>query len=347
MVLAQPQVLLLWVIVAVAVFLLARKFGGRLRSKLLQKSGRRTPAAHSERLSSLPSYQAVVGRYRNMLRVACGAIILLLVCSILLSARPAKQDIVSPAQKNRDIMLCLDISGSMLPVVHKVFEKFSQLVDDFEGQRIGLTVFNSSASTVVPLSDDYVVLKEELELGKLAFSVEKPAFEGPNSDIYKAYQHFTAGVNTVPNATSLIGTSLATCIKRLGANETKRAQSIIFATDNEADKKNEIITTPQSMALAKQKNIRVYAVDPGKDLYANIKGDHAELKTAAIGTGGGYFALDSPSAVSSVIDQISKQEATLFAGKSQIARTDKPAYFVVAALAGLIALAVVAWRLRI
>lgn len=347
MVLAQPQVLLLWVVAAVAVFLLARKFGGRLRSKLLQKSGRRTPAAHSERLSSLPSYQAVVGRYRNMLRVACGAIILLLVCSILLSARPAKQDIVSPAQKNRDIMLCLDISGSMLPVVHKVFEKFSQLVDDFEGQRIGLTVFNSSASTVVPLSDDYVVLKEELELGKLAFSVEKPAFEGPNSDIYKAYQHFTAGVNTVPNATSLIGTSLATCIKRLGANETKRAQSIIFATDNEADKKNEIITTPQSMALAKQKNIRVYAVDPGKDLYANIKGDHAELKTAAIGTGGGYFALDSPSAVSSVIDQISKQEATLFAGKSQIARTDKPAYFVVAALAGLIALAVVAWRLRI
>ncbi|MGB4758573.1 MAG: VWA domain-containing protein [Candidatus Saccharimonadales bacterium] len=347
MVLAQPQVILLWILLAIAIFVIIRKFGGRLGLLLPRVSGRRLPAAHAERLSNLPSYQSVAGRYRKMLQVACGGMILLLVCSVLLTARPSRQDIVSPAQKNRDIMLCLDISGSMLPVVRKVFEKFAQLVNDFEGQRIGLTVFNSSASTVVPLSDDYNVLKEELELGKVAFSVEKPAFESEGSDIYKAYRHFTAGVNAVPGASSLIGTSLATCVKRLGANETKRAQSIIFATDNEADKQNEIITTPQSMALAKQKNIRVYALDPGKDFYANIKGDHAELKVAATSTGGGYYALDNPSAVSSVIDQISKQEATLFAGKSQIARTDKPAYFVVAALVGLLALAVMAWRLRI
>ncbi len=347
MVLAQPQVLAVWAVVAVAAYFVVRKYGGKLRTLAARtQSGHRLAAAHGERFSTLPGYQALAARYRMLLRVAYGGAALLVLCSVLLSLRPSSQDIVSPAEKNRDIMLCLDISGSMRKVDQKVFEKFYQLADTFGGQRVGLTVFDSSASTTVPLSNDYNALKTELQLGKVGFSVDNLISADPDSDAYKALTHFLAGTHAIDGA-SLVGTSLATCVDRLGANETKRAQSIILATDNEVAG-TEIITTPQAMALAKQKGIRVYALDPGKDsAYVTGEGEHAQLKSTAVSTGGGYYALSDPSAVSSVIDSISKQEATLFAGKSQIARTDKPAVFVVAAVLGLAALAVVAWRVRI
>ena len=59
-------------------------------------------------------------------------------------------------------MLCLDVSGSMSEVDVEVLSVFEELLDGFEGERIGLTIFNSSPVQIFPLTDDYEFIRGHL-----------------------------------------------------------------------------------------------------------------------------------------------------------------------------------------
>ena len=52
-------------------------------------------------------------------------------------------------------MLCLDVSGSMIAYDAAVLEVFEQLTEEFTGERISMVVFNASAVTYFPLTNDY------------------------------------------------------------------------------------------------------------------------------------------------------------------------------------------------
>ena len=60
-------------------------------------------------------------------------------------------------------MLCLDVSGSTLPYDREVIDTYRTLVDNFKGERIGLSIFNSTSRTVFPLTDDYELVSEQLD----------------------------------------------------------------------------------------------------------------------------------------------------------------------------------------
>ena len=64
---------------------------------------------------------------------------------------------------SRDIVLCLDVSGSALPYDREVIDTYRTLVDNFKGERIGLSIFNSTSRTVFPLTDDYELVSEQLD----------------------------------------------------------------------------------------------------------------------------------------------------------------------------------------
>ena len=51
-------------------------------------------------------------------------------------------------------MLCLDVSTSMNELDAIVLRQFTELAAGLRGDRIGLTIFNGSAITVFPLTDD-------------------------------------------------------------------------------------------------------------------------------------------------------------------------------------------------
>lgn len=286
--------------------------------------------------------------------------------SLLLGSRLATQSLVTPSEKNRDIMLCLDVSPSMTSVDVKLVETFEKLARDFQGQRIGLDIFNINGSQVFPLTDDYDLIQERLAYAKKILSREKSKM---NDDELTEYYDFLRGsggsgmkladVSNDEFPASNAGLGLAGCVRHLGDNPSGRSQSVLLATDNELSGEREkvIITTPQAMVLAKQKGIRVYAIDPG--VYSetasvthsgdadNLYGEHAALKNYAILTAGEYYRLSSVDIVPDVIARISKQEAKLFVGDMQLAVADAPLPGFIALTTSIAGILFVLWRLRL
>lgn len=327
--------------IAFAVWLYLFKY----QKATIKKKG--VPIAHSGRVTQLPAYRRAYARYKRILLATIIVLTLGLVTAIILSARPVAQNIVSPQQKNRDIMLCLDVSGSMFSVDSDILKTFHSLVDNFQGQRIGLTTFNSSPVTVVPLTDDYDLLRAYLDKGAIGF--EYMSKTGVGSTDYKSvgyhdYQALTDGTFANSEGTSLVGDGAASCVNRMGSNEQHRSQSIILATDNEVNG-DLIATLPQVAAYAKSKNVRMYAIDPGISDEGGPS-EHAELKQSVELTGGLYNTTKNVS-VSQIIADISKQEATLFTAAPELVKSDQPQAFVIVLLVVVAGFLVAAWRFRL
>jgi Ca-activated chloride channel family protein len=326
--------LLLWLVVIAGYWLVRYQILGR--RKLKNSAVVAVPVAHSDRLTKLPEYIVALKRYRLLLKLAVGTTTLALLGGILLSARPATTSLVIPAEQSRDIMLCLDASGSVLKEDSRLINRFSELVDSFNGQRFGLTLFNSSAVTIIPLNNDYQLTKDQLKKAKTAFQVQKGSVftaltEGTLAD-------FNAG-------TSLVGDGLTSCIARLGANPQHRSQSIILGTDNESNGSS-IVSIVQAAGLAKQKGIHIYAIDPGIGDASRIS-DHIQLKNLAEESGGGYYTLNYVDSVNNIITGISRQESKYFAGTPLIAQNDRPSLILLLTSLLTVACLGLIWKLEL
>ena len=305
-------------------------------------NARRRPVANADRLTSLPEYQAAVRRYRRWLGVAALAAVTLLTSAAIAAARPVDLATIRPEQHNRDIVLCLDASGSMSGADAAVVEAFARLAKGFDGERLGLTVFDSSAVQVFPLTDDYEYVREQLQ-------VAKDAFDGaPGSAGFLDGTWNGAG-------SSLIGDGLASCVQGFpvtdpgagpGARTEQRSRSVILATDNFISG-DPIFTLEEAAALATKKEVRVFALNPG-DLDYGTAPDQpgAQLRRAAEGTGGLYYGPDSPEAVPDIIRKIQSTEATTFRAAPQAAVADRAEIpLAIAVVSGLV-LAGASRRLR-
>lgn len=354
---------LIWLALLAVLFVLYRKgILGRWQPKRSV-----VKVAHSERMTKLPVYVEQKKLYRQLLMTLLVVMGVGLASAVLLSSRPASQSIVTPAQINRDIILCLDVSGSMKNVDVKLIETFQQLVRDFKGQRIGLDMFNYNNSQVFPLTDDYDLVNEQLADVKRMLAIDPM---NSSEDEATEYYNYMAGTSSTGLSeengdgdhwapSSNVGIGLAGCAQHLGENLTSRSQSVILASDNELGgvEEDAVITTKQAMMLAKKKGIRVYAVDPGVyDELAdksdaatadNYAGEHAVLRTYSLTTGGGYYRLSSTDIVPEVISKISAQEAKLFTGDSQYAAADVPLPAFIVLFLTVVGISVLSWRLKV
>jgi len=295
-----------------------------------------TPVAHTTRLTDMPEYVSAYKKYRLLVRWATGLLSLCLLTSIILTARPAIISVINPVQKNRDIMLCLDASGSVLKTDTMLINRFGTLVDSFKDQRFGLTLFNSSAVTVIPLNDNYQLISKHLRAAGLAFQTQK-------GDIFTNLTNGTlAGFKS---GTSLASDGLASCVQHMGEPAQLRSRSIVLATDNEVNGKP-VIGMTQAISLAKQRNIHVYVIDPGVS-EAKLAGDHAQLKLVADQTDGAYFMLNDNDTLNSLVNAIQSQQPEKFLGLPQPAINDNPQPFIFALAVLTIASLALLWRLEL
>ncbi|HLS33930.1 MAG TPA: hypothetical protein VK039_10100, partial [Brevibacterium sp.] len=134
------------------------------------RSRGRTPVAFLTRLTALPEY--VRARRRMLMASLAGLAVIALTAVFALAgvARPTTMETISPKRHLRDVMLCLDVSGSMIGFDAEIMESYIEMVDSFDGERIGMTIFNATAVTVFPLTDDYDMAKEFLEEAHEGFS---------------------------------------------------------------------------------------------------------------------------------------------------------------------------------
>lgn len=294
----------------------------------------RTPVAHADRLTALPEYQAAVARRRRWLAAALAAVGALALSLAVAAARPVTETMNAPESVNRDIMLCLDVSGSMLDTDEAIVSVFAELVGSFKGERIGLIIFDSSAVTVFPLTDDYDFVAEQLEVARESLMGAGGGYE------FFAGTYESAG-------SSLIGDGLASCANGFpAAGDTQRSRSIIFATDNMLAGKS-LFSLAESAALAKESGLRVYSLNPNDFGSSTIFGDAAEgLKQASSTTGGEYYSLEEQTAVKSIVDSVQATEASRLHGAPQKTVTDQPAWPLGTALVSLLVLGAAGWRLR-
>ncbi|MEE2814782.1 MAG: VWA domain-containing protein, partial [Actinomycetota bacterium] len=278
-----------------------------IRSRRRSDTAPAALVSRAERLRALPSFRAAVRRRMTLLSgiVALGAIAVLL--GGVVAARPMAPKTVQPVNASRDIMLCLDVSGSMSDVDVEVLSVFEKLLEGFEGERIGLTIFNSSPVQVFPLTDDYAFVKEQLRSVRSSFDY---ADETP--------EHWVGTLNG-PGA-SLIGDGLAACTMRFDHQDDERSRSVILATDNELAGAS-ILSIEEAAQYAKAQQVRVFALNPvqGKDAQVS-----AQLADAAALTGGQSYALRATTTVGDIIAEIQKQEATTLKGQAQVILVDSP-----------------------
>lgn len=280
---------------------------------------RRVALANTSVLTGLSEYRRALRVHRARLAVLAGSAVLLAGACLLGAARPVDRSTDHPTARSRDIMLCLDVSGSMAEFDAAVVETFRALVQGFRGERIGLVIFNASAATVFPLTDDYDFIGAELDDATRALT------SGTGDDAFFAGTYNGRG-------TSLIGDGLATCVASFDRVNTQRARSLVLATDNHLAGRP-LVELAQAAELARARSVRVYGLNPEK---AGPDPEAAELRQVVSTTGGRYFVMDDPAAVSQIVTSVQRQEATIIEGRARALHADSPTLPVVLAGVGLV-----------
>lgn len=320
-----------WIVVAVAIAAGAAIAGGLLWAGRTPR-GSGALVARAERLRRIPAV-----RRATRLRVAGLSAILVFgvvsaVAAGVVTARPMAAQTVEPQNSSRDIMLCLDVSGSMSAVDIEILNVFDDLADGFDGERIGLTIFNSSPVQVFPLTDDYGFIRSAVD--SLRTSME----EGTSSG--EIPEHW-AGTLEGPGS-SLIGDGLAACSLRFDRAEEERPRSIILATDNEAVGAG-IVSLGEAAAYTAERDIRMFALNPVQDTASEPS---ERLVRAAESTGGQAYALRGTTTVDDIIAEIERDEAAALDDRPEIAWTDAPAPWILLVIVAAFAGVVIAWRVR-
>jgi hypothetical protein len=324
--LGNGWILLGLVPVVVAVVVVSRLRG---RKRALDAA---VPVAHTRRLTRLPGFVAAVSRMRALTVVAVVLVALFTATAALLAARPIVTSTEKPARFTRDVVLCLDVSGSMTDIDIDVLARFTELSEGFEGERLALVIFNSSAAQVFPLTDDYDYIGEQLEAVRSSLDGT-----GEFGDAF--------GGTLTGEGASLIGDGLASCVLTFDRTDEVRSRSVVLATDNDING-TPIMSLDEAGAFAKSRDVRVYGIDPSVSKPGDSE-DSAEFQRVVDTTGGEYFVLESADTVPSIVDSIEATEAALVESEPKVIVSDQPTLLAVLAIVLLGGLLVVVWRARL
>jgi Ca-activated chloride channel family protein len=224
-------------------------------------------------------------------------------CLIIALARPQKRnDEEQTKGEGIDIVLCMDVSGSMgskdilpsrMEVAKEVAEEFvrSRPVD-----RIGLVIFSGESFTQCPITTDRNTLITQIQT-------------------LESRRYLKDG--------TVIGEGLATAVDRLGKSDGK-SKVIILITDGKEDAPDTRLIDPlTALEIAKFQQVKVYTIGMGAmastiaertDNKTKSKNpaidfiDEALLSKIAAETGGKYFRARDKDGLKSVYSQIDKLE---------------------------------------
>ena len=295
-------------------------------------------------------------QWRMLSRVAAALMALALVLAIALIARPSDVDAGSERTSDRDIVLCLDVSGSALPYDRQVIETYRDLVANFEGERIGLSIFNSTSRTVFPLTDDYELVATQLdEAEQLLRGVEsQDDIDAMSDEDYQRVSDWLDGTQNRTNATSLIGDGLVSCAAMLPGfaygsahqvdGERQRAASIVLATDN-------VVSGDPTYSLEEALDL-ISSVGIDVDgLYSGPRESESDTEAtqmqSLIESNDGVFLTQSHGgSIDELVHRIERRRTNESEERSRAALVDAPGWWTMGLSFAVAAWLIVSWRLR-
>lgn len=280
----QPLFLLLFFIIP---FLIIWRFGKG------KKSVAAIRVSTTKGLDKSKSWKNAIQQFPFIFRL------LALSCIIIALARPqTKFDETETEGQGIDIVLCIDVSGSMtaqdftpnrMEAAKKVAIDF---VNNRVSDRIGVVIFAGESFTQCPLTTDYDVLKAQISQIR----------------------------NGLLEDGTAIGSGLATSVDRL-RNSKAKSKVVILLTDGVNN--GGLIDPSTAKEIAKTFHIKVYTIGVGTDGYAptpvstpmgivmqsqKVSIDEALLKDIANETGGKYFRATNNSSLENIYNEIDKME---------------------------------------
>jgi Ca-activated chloride channel family protein len=225
--------------------------------------------------------------------------LLSLACIIVALARPqTRNDEELVSGEGVDIVLCLDVSGSMLAQdftpnrLEAAKEVAANFVDSRPTDRIGLVIFSGESFTQCPVTTDKAILKAQI------YNVQSGQLEDGTA----------------------IGSGLATSVDRLKSSKSK-SKVVILLTDGENN--GGMIDPSTAKEIAKSMGVRVYTIGVGTEGSApvpvqtpggivmqreQVNIDEKLLTQIANETGGKYFRAKDNATLKDIYAEIDKLE---------------------------------------
>lgn len=305
-----------WLVV-VLVLLVVALLAVWLRSRWGSRPAGASYVAHATRLRALPRYRTLVQRRRMLGTFGSLAALVACVGGIVLGGRVQETQVINRDEATRDIVLCLDASGSSAPWNGEVADEYLTIVDELDGDRVGLTVWNNVAISKVPLTDDYEVVRDQLRAAK-------EAFEGWDEILpSEEFGDYTAGtfIDDGTEQSSLVGDGLASCVQRFDRLDEDRGRALVLATDGEQRGRG-VFDLGEAADYAAEAGVVIHVIaNPGEP---SEDGDLAGLQAAADQTGGTFSELGTGGTAEDVVDRINDLETTKIERPPLVQTLDRP-----------------------
>lgn len=295
----------------------------RFKKKRTYQNGKRV--ANTSLIEETDYYKKLYRQYKLLKGAALLALLAAIAVSWVLLARPARVDTVSPKIRNRDIFLCMDISDSVDQLNLTMCDELKDVVQELNGERFGITIFNGRSVLLVPLTTDYQYVLDTLDSLKEAF---RDSIDRSDTDFdyfsdhmdWSTYYYKYEGT-LAEEGSSFIGDGLASCLYSFPDLETNRERSrmIVFTTDNELNGEP-YVTLEEAAGLCRKNDVRVFAIAPDHVT------DESVFKRAMESTGGGYYKSTAVKSYDRLLADI-KKTGTSEMEQMETRVTDQPEAF--------------------
>lgn len=285
-------------------------------------------------------------------------ITLSLLSSAYLLGRPSVTEEEVIGVQRRDIFMCLDVSYSLYDLNYDFVENLKDVVQGLDGDRIGISIFNSSSLLYMPLTDDKDFACEKLDKLAMYFGYQKEYMEG-NAVNY--YNHLTEkeqrelfiiengttiDASYLGRGSSLIGEGLANCLYDFPSLEdSERTRIIILVSDNaQYEVDDPIVELPEASDLCAKNDVVLFGIFPPEEIfYEENWGDfdelHDEFQNACHKTGGGFYMADNTFDTKGIISEIQSHEAMQVDDITETRTYDVPTVPFIFVIIGILALA--------